>query len=153
MATESTGTTQPPGVEITLQGEMRFEARGRDRVQLTLDAPPQHGGRGPAYHPMELLLVALGSCTGMDVISILRKKRQDVTGYRIEVSGVQQDAHPRVYTQISIRHIVRGNNVSEEAVRRSIELSETKYCGAYAMLSQTARITSTFEVLPPAPPD
>jgi putative redox protein len=89
----------------------------------------------------------------MDVISILRKKRQDVTAYHIEVSGARQQDYPRVYTEISIRHILTGNNLSAEAVKRAIELSESKYCPAYAMLSKAASISSTFDVRPAGPVD
>ena len=140
-------------VEIALRGAMRFDATGQEGVSVTLDAAEQHGGSGEGLSPMEMLLIGLGGCTGMDVISILRKKRQDVTGYRIEVEGVRADSHPRVYTQISIRHIVQGNGLSEEAVRRSIELSETKYCPAFAMLERAATIHSSYEIQPPAPVD
>jgi putative redox protein len=153
MATETTNSLQPPHVELVLQEGLLFEAWGQDGAPLRLHAPIEHGGTAPGFHPMELLLLGLGGCTGMDVISILRKKRQDVTAYRVEVSGVQQDAYPHVYTDITIRHIVHGNDLSQEAVRRSIELSEAKYCPAFAMLSKAARVTSTFEVLPEAPSD
>src|SRR6266550_3882802 len=84
--------------------------------------------RNSAATPMELLLLALGSCTGVDVISILKKKRQHVTDYRIEVHGDRREEHPRAYTQLYVKHIVTGRGISEEAVARAIELSEQKYC-------------------------
>ena len=140
-------------VEIDLQDRMRFQALNPDRVSVTLDASPEYGGSGGAFSPMEMLLIGLGACTAMDVISILRKKRQDVTGYRVEVEGVRAGQHPKTFTEISLRHIVQGNNVSEEAVRHSIELSETKYCSAFAMLQHAAQISSTFEVHPAVPVD
>lgn len=89
----------------------------------------------------------------MDVISILRKKRQQVTAYYIEVSGLQADSYPHVYTEIDIRHTLHGLDLSPIAVQRSIELSEARYCAAYAMLHQSARITSSFEIHPAAPAD
>jgi putative redox protein len=95
---------------------------------------------------MEYLLAGLGGCTGMDTISILRKMRQDVTDYRIEVEGVKADEHPKVYTEISIRHIVTGNNLSEDRVRHAVDLSEEKYCSAMAMLRQAAAISTVVEV-------
>jgi putative redox protein len=99
-----------------------------------------------APSPMELLLIALGGCTGADVISILEKKRQRVTAYEIEVRGARRDEHPRIYTRIEVIHRVRGDAVDERAVARAIELSETKYCSVSAMLSATATITSRYEI-------
>src|ERR1700737_4725339 len=78
--------------------------------------------RASAATPMELLLVALGSCTGVDVISILKKKRQHVTNYRIEVSGKRREDFPRSYTELQVKHIVRGHDISEQAVSSAIKL-------------------------------
>ena len=105
-----------------------------------------NSARGTAATPMELLLLALGSCTGVDVVSILRKKRQQVTGYSIEVLGQRREEFPRSYTQLDVKHIVRGHNVSPQAVSRAIELSETKYCSVSAMLGAAAQISMRFEV-------
>jgi putative redox protein len=142
--------TQPEtitSIEIDLLRGMKFTAVGEDGVEVQLDSGPDTGGSGSGFRPMELMLVALGSCTGMDVISILRKKRQDVTGYRVEVDGVRAPQHPHVFTKITVRHFVEGHAVRVEAVHRAIELSEEKYCPAYAMLSKAAPITSSFEVI------
>lgn len=103
--------------------------------------------RNGAATPMELLLIALGSCTGVDVISILKKKRQHVTGYRIEVSGERREEHPRSYTKLLVKHIVRGRGVSPQAVARAIELSDTKYCSVAATLRGTAEIVSSYEIV------
>lgn len=103
--------------------------------------------RHSAATPMELLLLALGSCTGVDVISILRKKRQQITDYRIEVSGERRDEYPKAYTRLFVRHIVRGRSVSKEAVERAIELSETKYCSVAATLRGTAEIITSYEII------
>ena len=103
--------------------------------------------RSSAATPMELLLVALGSCTGVDVISILKKKRQQVSDYRIEVSGVRRDEHPRSYMRLEVRHIVRGHQLSAEAVASAIELSETKYCSVAATLRGSAEIVSSYEII------
>src|SRR6266480_7732215 len=84
--------------------------------------------RGSAATPMELVLIALGGCTGVDVISILKKKRQHVTDYRIEVSGERREEFPKSYTRLYVKHIVRGHGVSETALAHAIELSDTKYC-------------------------
>jgi putative redox protein len=95
---------------------------------------------------MELLLLALGSCTAVDVISILHKKRERVTDYRVEVRGARRAEHPRKFTRFDVRHIVRGRGVSEKAVAQAIELSETKYCSVAATLSPGAEIVSSFEI-------
>jgi putative redox protein len=97
--------------------------------------------------PMELVLLALGGCTGADVISILAKSRQRVTGYTVEVLAERRDDHPRVYTKIELVHRVRGRGVDAKAVARAIELSETKYCSVSAMLGATVAITSRFEIV------
>ncbi|HJQ24773.1 MAG TPA: OsmC family protein [Blastocatellia bacterium] len=99
-----------------------------------------------APSPMELVLIALGGCTGADVISILEKKRQQVSAYEIEVRGVRRDEHPRIYTAIEVIHRVRGEQIDERAVARAIELSETTYCSVSAMLSASAKITSRYEI-------
>ena len=103
--------------------------------------------RSTAATPMELLLLALGSCTAVDVISILKKKRERVTDYRVEVRGERRAEHPRKYTRFDVRHIVRGHNVSEKAVAQAIELSETKYCSVAATLSPAAEIVSSYEII------
>jgi putative redox protein len=102
--------------------------------------------RSAAATPVELLLLALGSCTAVDVISILKKKRQHVTDYRVEVRGERRAEHPRKYTRFDVRHIVRGRGISEQAVAQAIELSETKYCSVAATLSPAAEIVSSFEI-------
>ena len=104
-------------------------------------------GRAGAATPMELLLLALGSCTGVDVISILRKKRQQISDYRIEVSGERREEHPRAYTRLFVKHIVRGRSVSREAVERAIELSDQKYCSVAATLRGTAEIITSYEII------
>ena len=103
--------------------------------------------RHSAPSPMELLLLALGSCTGVDVAGILKKKRQDVTDYRIEMRGTRREAHPRRYDKIEVHHIVTGRNISEHSVAQAIELSETKYCSVAATFRPTVEIVSTFEII------
>ncbi len=103
--------------------------------------------RNAAATPMEMLLLALGSCTGVDVISILKKKRQHVSDYRIEVSGERRDDHPRAYTQLHVKHVVHGRGISEQAVASAIELSDTKYCSVAATLRGTAEIISSYEIV------
>ncbi|MBI3650546.1 MAG: OsmC family protein [Acidobacteria bacterium] len=105
-----------------------------------------------AATPMELLLIALGGCTGADVSSILQKKRQRVTAYEIEVRGQRRDEHPRIYTHIEIIHKLKGYQLDVKAVARAIELSESKYCSVSAMLHGSTIITSRYEIEPESEP-
>jgi putative redox protein len=109
----------------------------------TLDVSPT---RSAASGPLELLLIALGGCTGADVISVLRKKREQVSDYRVEVRGQRREEHPRSFRHIEVKHILRGRGISEKNVAKAIELSETKYCSVAATLRPTAEIVSTFEI-------
>lgn len=120
---------------VTLDGDgLRFNASAGSGHSIVLDS----GEGGTGMSPSELVPVALAGCTGMDVISILRKKRQDVSGYRIEVGGTQMDAHPNAFTRLDVTHIVEGTRVDVDAVRRAIELSATKYCAVGATLASGA---------------
>jgi putative redox protein len=103
--------------------------------------------RASAATPMEMLLLALGGCTAVDVVSILKKKREQVTSYRVEVSGTRRDEHPRAYTRMEVRHIVSGRGVSERAVAQAVELSETKYCSVAATLRPGVEIVTTYEII------
>ena len=125
-----------------LETGMRFDAQATSGYHVTLDSNAESG-----FSPMEMLLVGLAGCTGMDVISILRKKRQDVTAYEVHVQGIRADEHPKVFVEISVEHIVTGHNIQPAALARAIELSETRYCGASAMLGKVARITHTYRII------
>ena len=106
-----------------------------------------NSARGTAASPLELLMLALGSCTGVDVISILQKKRQHVTDYRIEVSGERRDEFPKSFTKLMVKHVVSGRGVTEQAVARAIELSETKYCSVAATLRGGVEIVTSYEII------
>ncbi|MFL6373428.1 MAG: OsmC family protein [Pyrinomonadaceae bacterium] len=105
------------------------------------------GDRHAAPTPVEMLLVAVAGCTAADVMSILAKKRQNVTEYRVEVTGTRAEEHPRKFLTFHLHHIVHGRNVSEEAVRHAIELSDTKYCSVAATVRPTATITTSFQII------
>lgn len=105
------------------------------------------GDRKAAPSPLEMLLVSVGACTAADVISILLKKRQDVTDYNVEVTGERVEDHPRKFIKFHIHHIVRGRTVSEKALADAIELSETKYCSVAATVRPTAEITTSYEII------
>lgn len=110
--------------------------------------PTEPRSSATLVNPVDLVLGALGACSAMDVIAILRKKRQDVRGYEVEVIGERRDEHPRIYTRIEIVHRVRGRDVSEAALAEAIRLSDTKYCSVHAMLEGMAVIVSRFEIVP-----
>ena len=105
------------------------------------------GDRKSAQTPMEMLLVAVGACTAVDVASIMEKKRQDVREYTVEVTGTRAEEHPRKFTAFHVHHIVRGHNVSEQALAHAIELSDEKYCSVAATVRPTATITTSYEII------
>jgi putative redox protein len=105
------------------------------------------GDRKAAPTPVEMLLVSVAACTAADVVSILEKKRQIVTDYKVEISGDRREEHPRSFTKFHIHHIVRGRDVSEHAVAQAIELSDTKYCSVAATVRPTTEITTSFEII------
>ncbi len=131
---------------VVWKGDMSFESTGRKGARVAMDTTADFGGHDEGFSPMELLLIALAGCTAMDVISILKKKRQDVVDFEIVTRGVRADEHPRVYTEIEIEFIVRGRNVDPQAVARAIELSETKYCSVSNMLNKAAKLTTSYRV-------
>lgn len=103
--------------------------------------------RDSAATPVELLLIALGSCTAVDVVSILAKKREKVSEYHVEVTGTRRDEHPRKFTKMEVRHVLRGSNLSAKAVEQAIALSEEKYCSVAATLRPGVEIVSTYEII------
>jgi putative redox protein len=131
---------------VKLETGMQFDAESGSGHHITLDAAEHGGGHNAGARPMELLLMGLGGCTGMDVISILRKKREPVTGYEVHVSGIRAEEHPMVFVEITVEHVVTGHHIQPEAVARAIQLSEERYCGAGAMLGKVAHLTHTFRI-------
>ena len=109
--------------------------------------------RSSAPSPVELLLLALGSCTGIDVVSILTKKRLKISAYRIEISGERREEHPRSYRTMTVHHIITGSGIPHKAVEQAIELSETKYCSVAATLRPTVEIHSSFKIIEEAEKD
>lgn len=130
-----------------LETGMRFAAESGSGHVVTLDAAEHSGGQNAGFRPMELLLVGLAGCTGMDVISILRKMRQQVTAYEVHVTGTRAEEHPMVFVEITVEHVVTGHALQSQAVARAIQLSEERYCGAGAMLGKVARLTHTFRIV------
>ncbi|NOY99808.1 MAG: OsmC family protein [Chloroflexi bacterium] len=103
----------------------------------------------PGIRPMELTLAALAGCTGVDVVSILKKKRANFTDLQVKVSGKRADTHPKVYTEINITYLIWGENIKPKDVEQAIQLSEEKYCSVSAMLKSTAKIHANYRILAP----
>ncbi len=139
----------PETASVTLLEGMRFsgEAGGR---QVELDVPEEYGG-GDGAQPMQLLLLALAGCTAMDVLSILRKKRQRVTGLEVEARGTQAQRRPRTFERVEILYRVRGDGIDVGAVERAIELSRDRYCPVIATVRPTAEVLTSYEVGEGAP--
>jgi putative redox protein len=137
--------------EITIKAKyetaMQFDVTSSSGHHVTLDNVTQPGSQHAGFSPMEMLLVALAGCTGINVITILSKKQQQVTAYEIQVHGILTEDFPKIFVEITVEHFLTGHNIKSEAVARSIELSETRYCGVSIMLSKTAKISHTFEIL------
>jgi len=134
--------------KVVWNGKMAFDGvSGTTGLTLPLDTSVESGGENNGFRPMELLLVGLAGCTAMDVISILQKKRQNVTNFEVRVNGERASDHPKVFTDIEVEYVVTGVNLEREAVERAVELSEGKYCSANAMLNKVAHITNKITVL------
>lgn len=115
---------------------------------IVMDAKPEYHGEGSGMRPLEVVLHGLAACTGMDVISILEKKRQDVRSFEINVRARQrEDEFPKIYTDIELEYVVGGYGVKPEAVQRAIELSEEKYCSVGGMLGEQVKIKTSFRVI------
>jgi putative redox protein len=134
-------------VRAKLETGMRFDAETGSGHHILLDAGEHNGGQNAGPQPMEMLLVSLASCAAMDIISILRKKRQNIATYEVLVWGGRTEEYPRVFVEITVEHLFSGQNIQPEAVQRAIELTEERYCGASAMLGKTARISHTYRIL------
>ena len=126
--------------KVNWQGNLTFEGTANSGFKVPLGSEPEVGGNNDGFKPMELILTGLAGCTAMDVISILRKKKQDVTDFEVLAHADRESNHPRVFTHIVLEYIITGHHVDPVAVDRSIELSETKYCPAQAMLKKAVTI-------------
>lgn len=132
-------------IEANWQEGFRFEAHTGTGHDLTLDASVEVGGTDAGARPIELLLVANATCMGMDVVSILRKMRQEIKSYRVKVTGERAEDHPMIFTHILIEHFVEGE-VEEAKLAHAIQLSTEKYCSVGAMLSKAAKIETKYVV-------
>jgi putative redox protein len=122
--------------KVVWKSRMSFDATADSGFSVQLGSQVEHGGDNDGFRPMELLLIGLGGCTAMDVISILEKKRQDVKSFEILVHADRADDHPRVFTKATIEYVVTGNQINRQAVERAVQLSSEKYCPAQAMFAK-----------------
>lgn len=126
---------------------MSFEGNAESGFSLPMGTSPEFGGDNDGFRPMELILIGLAGCTAMDVISILQKKRQEVTGLEVRAHADRATDHPKVFTHIILEYVVTGRGLDRAAVERAVELSETKYCPAQGMLVKSVKIESKITVL------
>jgi putative redox protein len=127
--------------KVVWKGRMSFSGSSESGYWVPLGASPIVGGEDDGFRPMELIAIGLAGCTGMDVISILEKKKQKVTNFEVKVHAQKASEHPKVFTSIEIEYFVQGKDIDRAAVERAVELSETKYCPAQAMLGKSIPIT------------
>ena len=132
---------------ITLQDGMYFTAMPDSGVVVPLESGPPEGQARRGASPMELLMISLAGCTAMDVVSILRKKRQNMTGFEIRIHAERATDHPKVFTAFALEYVVRGIDIDPEAVDRAIQLSTETYCSVHAMLEKAAHITTRYTIV------
>lgn len=122
-----------------------FIARGESNHWVVLDTQKEHGGQDAGTSPMEMVLCALGGCTGMDVESLLQKMRTPAEKFQIEISAERQEKHPRIFTKIHLKFIFHGDNLNADSIAKAVNLSQEKYCSVSAMLAKSAQIS--YEIL------
>lgn len=137
---------------ITWKGGRAFDAQPETGPSFVMDASPDHGGNGLGPSPFGTLLCATACCSAMDVISILEKKQQKVTSYRVEVEYEQgpEGEYPRPITRMKVKHVVDGENIDLDSVAKAVELSDQKYCSLIASLRANVDVKSVWEVASPA---
>lgn len=132
--------------QVIWKDRLSFSATADSGFRIDMGTDPAVGGDNDGFRPIELMAISLGGCTAMDVMSILQKKRQDVTGFEVKVHARRASEHPKVFTHIMVEYLVTGHNVDPVALERAIELSETAYCPAFAMLSKAATIEHRYQI-------
>ena len=124
-----------------------FAGRTDSNHWITMDGPENFGGCNAGIRPKELLLIALGGCTGSDVVSILQKKKVDLDDFEINISAEMSDDHPKVYKKMHVEYVFYGENIKINDIERAIELSTTKYCAVTAMLEKSVEITNSYKIV------
>ena len=136
-----------PKAKITYVNGMQFVGEAGSGHAIVMDGTPEAGGKNTGLRPMELLLIGIGGCSGMDVVSILKKKKQHVTGFEINVNGQKAETYPQKFTEIDMEFIIRGKKISEEAVKKAVQLSMDKYCSVKATLEGSAKIDYVYKII------
>jgi len=134
-------------MELDWLGELKFVGKNQRGNTVFFDVPIEKGGQGTAPSPMETLLACLAACSSIDVVLILRRKRQNVTGLSVEVTGIRRDEDPKIYTDINLKYVVKGCGLDEKAVESAIKLSHEKYCSVGGMLREAAKISTYYEII------
>ena len=132
--------------KVTWDHGMSFEGTSESGFKGPLGTVPAVGGENDGFKPMELMAISLAGCTAMDVISILRKKRQEITAYEVNVHADNAETHPKVFTRSTITYDLTGKNIDEKAVLRAVQLSADRYCPAQGMLDQVMPIELLYEI-------
>ena len=133
-------------IKVSWAGEALFVGESTTGHKVLMDGPTEGGGHDLGPRPMEMLLLGIGACSSYDVISILKKARQDVVSCEVEVSSERAKTEPKVFTDIHIHFKVTGKDLKEKHVERAVSLSAEKYCSASIMLGETAKISHSFEI-------
>ena len=132
--------------KVTWSNGLTFSGTANTGFTVPLGADPSVGGANDGFRPLELMAVSLAGCTAMDVVSIIRKKKQDVTDFEVKVHAEQQHEHPHVFTSAVITYLVTGHSIDEASVVRAIELSATRYCPAQSMLAKVVPMQLVYEI-------
>lgn len=127
-------------------GHMSFLGESGSGHSVVMDGPPEFGGRDLGIRPMEMLLLGMGGCASFDVVSMLKKGRQDIVDVDVQLTAERAAEEPKVFTKIHAHFLVKGRNLKEAQVKRAIALSAEKYCSASIMLGKTAEITHDYEI-------
>lgn len=133
--------------KVNWKGGLSFTGTAETGFEVPLGAHPSVGGANDGFRPMEMMAIGLAGCTAMDVISILRKKRQEVTDFEVRVRTENAEEHPRVWTSVQIEYIVTGHNVAPEAVERAMQLSAERYCPAQNMINKAVEIVTVYRIV------
>jgi len=133
--------------QLKWAGNAAFIGRASSGHTIVMDGPAEGGGRNLGPRPMEMLILGMGACSTYDVVSILKKSRQELTDCEVKITSQRADSDPKVFTDIQLHFIVSGHNLKEKLVERAIKLSAEKYCSASIMLGATANITHDFEII------
>lgn len=131
-----------PSVNVKYVNGMQFEGVSGSGHHIVMDAAPDFGGNNSGVRPMELALVALGGCTGIDVVSMLKKMRVDVIEYAMDIDGDRQNEHPKVFTKITLNYRFKAPDDAGDKIKRAVHLSQEKYCSVSAMLARSAIMVS-----------